>query len=849
VQSSRPRSRSVSSASALFVFCVAACVAPEPIVPPPLPEQGPVGLDAGARTAMHRLTGAEWRAAALDLTGVSYDGDLPADFVLHGYTSVGAAEVTIAPLDLEVLEAAAWEVADAALPEGTPPEALLGCPVTPALGADELAVDPGPCVASFAVPFLTRAFRRPVGRADVARWVALYDDVVQQTGSASLAARALVAGALLAPDFLFRLEFGLPIEGERELRRLDGHEQAARIAFTLLDAPPSAALAVAGANGELQDPEAIVDAATAAMQQESALEAWSGFFAEWADLDRVDLVTKDAELFPGWTESLRASMRIEAELLWWSIALQDDGDLRTLFTTTEAYVSEELAALYGVPAPPPFTPTELPPERAGILTRGAFLAGRSHAAMTSPTLRGKYVRSRLLCADVPPPPPGVVTEIPEGLTGTLRDRLSAHADAPQCSSCHVLMDPIGFALENYDPIGAWRALDAGLPVDARTDLDGVAVNGGAELGVALANHPDLPRCIAENGFAHVLGHIEQVTEAAQLDGVAVAFAADEHRLSGLVAAVAGAQAFRTVGVPDGGSCTEAEEDRTRACATECGDGQEICHAGTWVGCDAPRPTPEVCNGIDDDCDGDIDGDVILACEAGGRPGLVGCVDGALTGCEPVVVPEVCNGLDDDGDSLVDELPVELVTLSVAGMSEGHPDCQAATATHTPACRAAAHRSCANRGCAPTGIGPVATDVFGEAFAIACLDGAQVVQTSFSTLSTHHGGCTTATRFGPSCNAAIHRFCAAQGMVTGYGPVENSGDVAVVACNPDATVIQTTYTELSAFVPTCSAGGERMGPSCDEAFHRYCRGQGFATGHGPLENTGDVAVAACIGGEE
>ncbi len=72
---------------------------------------------------------------------------------------------------------------------------------------------------------------------------------------------------------------------------------------------------------------------------------------------------------------------------------------------------------------------------------------------------------------------------------------------------------------------------------------------------------------------------------------------------------------------------------------------------------------------------------------------------------------------------------------------------------------------------------------------------------------------------------------------------------MVACNPDATVIQTTYTELSAFVPTCSAGGERMGPSCDEAFHRDCRGQGFATGHGPLENTGDVAVAACIGGEE
>lgn len=822
----------------------------EPGPPAPIAPIAPIGLDAGARTAMHRLTGAEWRAAVLDLTGVSSTGELPADFVLHGFSSVGAAEVTIAPVEFEQLEAAAWDVADLALPDAASTSDILGCATEPPLGAPDLEIAASPCVRSFAARFLTRAFRRPASRADVDRWESLYLGVLGETGKAHLATRAMVAAALLAPDFLFRMEFGLPMDGELELRRLDGPEQAARIALTLLDTPPSDALAASGSAGELLDPTAIALAADQAMAQADAATAWGTFFAEWADLGRVELVTKDPALFPAWTPTLQTAMTTEAELLWRSIALEGDADLRTLFTSTEGHIDAELAAVYGVEAPAQaFTSMELPPERAGMLTRGAFLAGRSHASVNSPTLRGKYVRTRLLCSDVPPPPEGVVTEVPEGGEGPLRERLRAHSETPQCSSCHAMMDPIGFAFEHYDPIGAWRELDAGFPIDDLTHLDGVVLEGGAELGAALASHEELPRCIAINAFSHVLGHIEQITEDQQLDAVTGTFVDGGHRLSTLVGAVADTLAFRTVGVPDGGSCEDSEEGVVRACATECGAGDEVCNAGTWVGCSAPRPTAETCNGLDDDCDGDIDGDVIVACEDDGRPGVAGCVDGVLTACDPVGGWETCNGLDDDGNGAVDEMVIELPTITAADITGSHPDCLPASNSHSHSCRAAVHRICAARGCAPTGIGPVASNLDDTQFALACVGNAQVVQTAYSVLSGHHGSCNAEARFGPGCNAAIHRFCASEGLTTGYGPIENTGDLAVVACTPGATVIGTTYSELSAYVATCTATGERMGENCDRAFHDFCRDRGYDTGHGPLENFGDAAIAACLGGAQ
>ncbi len=385
-------------------------------VPEPTPTPEPVVpvLDAGARAALHRLTGPEWRNAAEQLTGVRFEGALPNDLVLHGYSSVGAAEVAVAPLELEQYEAAAWAVADAAVPDAAAVDATLGCPTTPPLGREDLAADGAACVRAWGAELLRQAWRRPPDGEELDHWVGLYEQ-----GGPVLGVRAMIAGALLAPDFLFRVEPGEATD-DPQRRRLPPRQLAHRLAFALTDAPASDELvALLEADGDLG---AAVD-----LLLVDGDEAAQRFFAEWLALDRLELVAKNPELHPEWEPGLVADLQAETEALFASVALDEDIDLRQLFLTRRADLGPEAAALYGADS----GTVTLPPERAGLLTRGAFLATYAHADATSPTNRGKFVRSRLLCRDVPPPPPGVVASLdalPEG--GTLRDRLEQHSNDP-----------------------------------------------------------------------------------------------------------------------------------------------------------------------------------------------------------------------------------------------------------------------------------------------------------------------------------------------------------------------------------------------------------------------------------
>ena len=671
------------------------------------------------------------------------------------------------------------------------------------------------------------------------RALEVYDDVQADTDRSLLALQAVIATALLAPDFLFRVEIGVDDPRWTDRRALDEHELAARLSMAFLDAPPDDQLR---ALADLGGVAASVDVqARDALLEPGADTALEAFFAQWFELDGLELASKDPVLFPQWTPELVAAMRHEALALFHAIALERDDDLRTLFTSLDADLSPELVALYGAEA-------GLPPERAGLLSRSAFLAANAHPALTSPTHRGRFVRTRLLCQDVPPPPEGVVADLEQlDNTGTLRDMLEQHASDPACSSCHERMDPIGYTFEHFDPIGAWRDLDRGLPVDASGELDDVPVDGAASLGAALAEHPRLPACLADNVWAHLLGHLAQRAEGDQLDAVVASFAADDHRLSGLAAGIATTDAFLTVHVPEGGACERDEEGLQRPCSTACGDGVETCLGSTWSACTAARPTDERCNGLDDDCDGGVDEVVRLACEADGRPGLTSCVAGAWSGCEAVVGAETCNGLDDDGDGLTDEdLGVDLRAVAFADVTASHPACLPEQGAHHPACRAAVHRFCADSACATSGLGPVASTA--DASTLACLDESEavVMTTSYTALTAQHGWCTQDNRFGSDCNAAIHRWCAAQGLTTGYGPIENSGDVAVVICNPTAELLSVNYGALSSLVSGCTWPEQRDSEACDEATHRWCRQQGFATGHGPLENFDNTALVACLG---
>lgn len=799
---------------------------------------------------LHRLTEGQLRAAVLDATGVRYGGPLPASYALHGFASVGAATLSLSPVELEQIEAMAWEVAARAVPDADHRDAVLGCPLIGRPG-DLEPLDAAPCLRAWLALHLRRAWRRPATGAELDTMVLLYDDVLDTLGNETVAVQAVLAATLMAPDFVFRVEIGVaPAGGER--RWLGAHELAARLALLLGEAPPDDRLAAAADDGSLTEDDVLLAHTRRLLGTQGARDAWGRFFSESMALDRVLLATKDPDLHPDWTPALQASMQQESLLLFDEIVFARDADYGELLTTDATWVDARLAPLYDlqVDGDAPVRKT-LPPwqARGGVLGRAAFLATYSHDDTTSPTRRGKFIRTRVLCQPVPAPPDDVATDL-DGVTGegTVRDRLEQHATDPACAGCHRLIDPLGFPLENLDEMGRWQVEDNGLPIDPSGEVDGAAVATPAELGAALAAHRQFSSCVVRNVFRHGVGAKETDWQEAGIRELTTSFDDEQRRLLALVEAFVLSASFRTVAAPATGACAEDDEGRTRACGTACGEGEETCRGGAWVGCTAPAPEPERCDGEDQDCDGFVDEGVVQACAEG--PGVQACEAGAWGACEaPAPPPETCNGVDDDGDGEVDEdVGVSVEVVDFDALTAIHGDCDPAAAPDAPACRAAVSRWCAASGCHDTGLGVVATDAASGRAAVACVDGDEgvAVGTTFSELSTVFEWCTADVRQSPQCNAAINRWCRARGQTTGTGPVENAGDAAAVVCTPRATTHATTYTALSAHVPSCDGAVQRMGAACDEAFHRWCQAQGHETGFGPLENSGDVAHAACLG---
>src|SRR5262249_38710600 len=319
---------------------------------------------------------------------------------------------------------------------------------------------------------------------------------------------------LVDPDFLLRVyRESKQSEG---IYRLSDFEVASRLSFFLWSSIPDERLLDLADRGQLSNAQTLEKEVRRMLADPRALDSLvNDFTAQWLNLRRVAEVIVDPEKYPNYDESLLQGFQRETELFVGS-TIREDRSVIDLLNADYTFLNERLARHYGIPGiyGSRFRRVTLTnhDQRGGLLAQGALLATTSYPDRTSPVLRGKFLLDNIFGLPVPPPPPGVDTNLADNKPGTapksIRERLAQHRTSATCNSCHSVLDPLGFALENFDVIGGWRTIDeSGKPVDASgTTTSGKKIDGLGGLRAALLDEPEqFPRTLTEKLLAYALG--------------------------------------------------------------------------------------------------------------------------------------------------------------------------------------------------------------------------------------------------------------------------------------------------------------------------------------------------------
>jgi hypothetical protein len=352
------------------------------------------------------------------------------------------------------------------------------------------------CAGKILSTLARRAYRGPVSDADLQTLHSFYESGKRDggfEGGIELALERILA----SPKFLFRIERDPPDSSAGNSYRVDDFELASRLSFFLWSSIPDDELLHLASAGKLSNPAVFDRQARRMLADPKSLALVSNFAGQWLQLRNLRNVQPNSDLFPDFDDNLRQSFRRETELLFESVVQEDRGVL-DLLTADYTFVNERLARHYGIPDiyGSRFRRVAITDDaRRGLLGQGSILALTSHAERTSPVVRGKWILENIMGTPVPPPPPDV-PPLKGNQQGqkplTMREQMAAHRANPVCASCHKTMDSIGFAMENFDAVGAWRTRDAGQPIDATGVLaDGTKVDGVVTLRNALVSRPEL----------------------------------------------------------------------------------------------------------------------------------------------------------------------------------------------------------------------------------------------------------------------------------------------------------------------------------------------------------------------
>lgn len=396
------------------------------------------------------------------------------------------------------------------------------------------------CAKQILSTLMRRAYRRPVNDADVARLLKVFGEA-RAEGSFDAGIEAALTAVLVSREFLFRVEQEPAGLAAKSAYRVSDVELASRLSFFLWSSIPDDELLAVAERGELSRPEVLATQTRRLLADVRAQSLVRNFASQWLHLRNLDSITPDGRLFPDFDDNLRQAMRRETELVFEEIVREDRSAL-DLLRADHTFLNERLAKHYGIPHifGERFRRVALGAEspRGGLLRHASVLTVTSYATRTSPVLRGNWVLGTLLGTPPPPPPPNVPALDDNAVAANLpvRERLAAHRANAACASCHDLMDPVGFALENFDAVGRWRTLEEGRPVDSTGGFpDGSQFTGVAGLERALLNRPELfATALTEKLLTFALGRGVEPFDAPAVRQVVREAKADNHRFSAIV---------------------------------------------------------------------------------------------------------------------------------------------------------------------------------------------------------------------------------------------------------------------------------------------------------------------------
>lgn len=511
---------------------------------PPVPEPPVEEAISPAPGGLKRLTSRQYKASVNVLFGqaAADQADPPEDTQVFGLESIGAVQHAVTPAGIELYELSARNIAAAVIEDSDGRGRVLICSPT--------SVDDTACFEKIAKRSGRLAWRRTLSEEEVGLLVSVASAAAVEHEDPSQGVAAMLSTLLQAPDFLYQVIIGDEDPKAPGRRVLRPEELATRISFFVLGQTPDAELLDRAANGGLADDTSLRETVTGLLARSEARTALRSFYEELLDLRTIMQLQKDPERFPLFVDATRAAIAEETLLFLDDIVWARNADAREIFDADFTFVNQDNAWIYGLDVNTPSFQRVQVDQRIGLLSKPSFLARKAHSKMTSPTRRGLFILTTLLCDPVPPPVEANPT-LPDGGEGpkTMREKLAAHATGT-CKSCHSQMDPLGLSLEHFDAVGRWQDKDQGLPIDTTGEVKGFgAFEDYQGVAALLRENEASPLCMARQIYRQSMGHLEVDGEEPALEAIDEAFAKANYSLQSLIVEIVASPAFRLVGEP------------------------------------------------------------------------------------------------------------------------------------------------------------------------------------------------------------------------------------------------------------------------------------------------------------